>query len=159
MSAERKKFVVIQVVTLIVINTIVSSFISWVMLGSLEMVPLWGTRSVAGNTIVGVFMMISISCFIITKVVHLMVKNKPHLRSSPMELHPVIKLLSQSLVKRSVRLGLVTTLLVSPVVLGLLIAYGIPQVTFAEFITFKASGSAVLTALLGPLMIIRALAD
>jgi hypothetical protein len=143
-----------------IFNVVVSAGIAWLLFRPLDVVPLWGPQSIAGDTIATCFFLPFLTCLIVTRLAHREVRRgrlpAPRWRRTS---HPVLRRLPAGTGRRAVVLGVLGVLLVAPVTIALLDAANIGALGFTGFVSFKALYAGVLGAAVTPVVALAALGD
>jgi len=142
-----------------VVNFVLNGAIAWLLFRHLDIVPLWGQQSIAGDTIGTTFFLPFLTCLIVTPLARHQAEAS-HLGRLDWTLssHPLLRWLPSGTVRRGLVLGLVCAAVVAPPALSLLSVLGITDLTFWHFVTFKASFAAVLALVVQPFIVLCALA-
>jgi len=142
-----------------VVNLVLNGVIAWALFRGVAVVPLWGTQSIAGDTIGTTFFLPFLTCLIVTRIV------RRHMRTRQLgtlgwtrESHPPLGWLPVGTVRRGLMLGLVCAVGVGPPTVWTLSHLGVSTMPLWGFITFKATFAAVLAALVTPIIALWALA-
>jgi len=141
-----------------IVNLLLNAAIAWLLFRGMEVVPLWGQQSIAGDTIGTAFVLPFLSTLIASAVVRSQVRAG-YVSAVALSASSALRRLPQSLPGRGAVLGLVGVVLTGlPMAVALDVA-GVAEMAFREFIVFKAVFAAVLGALVTPLIARAALAD
>lgn len=160
MSAGYRKYLLGQAVVGAVINFVLNGAIGWMLYRHLPRTPLYGEQSIAGDIVVTSLLLPLLVCLIVTPLVRREVQRGrlpaadwlgPHSKQGA-------RVLGNWLL-RGVVLGVLSTLLVSPVAIWALRAVGVDGLDFWTFVTLKASIAATLAAVITPMVAAWALAD
>ncbi len=127
---------------------------------ALSVMPLWGWPGIVADSMIMIFLLTFLTCLVITWVTYQKIKQKKIAalawrRAS----HPVLKYLPANIWWRSLLLGVVYLVLLTPVVILVLTALGVDSMSFWQFVTFKGSFAGVNALLVGPLSALCALGD
>src|SRR2546428_6686539 len=122
--AVRRYLLLEQGVGAAVFNFVINAAIAWAMFRSVAVVPLWGQRSIMGDTIGTCFLLPLITCLIATRLA------RGHVRAGKVASlgwarasHPALGWLPRATARRGVALGLACIALLAPpalIPLGLL---------------------------------------
>ena len=157
--AHRRYLVLEQGVGGAILNFVLNAAIAWGLFRSLATIPLWGSQSIAGDTIATGFILPFLTCMIVTPLARREVRRG---RFGPVALATQDSLLARLPARtwqRAVVIGLVGAGTAAPVMVLLLAAGGVTAMPFWPFIGFKATFAAALGAVIGPLVALAALAD
>lgn len=152
LSAAHRRLLVLDLgVGASVFNFALNGAIAWVLFRSLSSVPLWGDRSVAGDTLITAFLLPLLTCLIVSRTVHRQVSSGavPRLEGGGRPLASWSKL---SPLSRGALLGVASVALVAVPVVAALGASGFAGFGLWPFIGFKAAFAAVLAALVTPVV-------
>jgi hypothetical protein len=152
LSREHRRFLIVdEIVGSILINFPLNAGIAWALFRSKASVPLWGTSSIAADTIVTAFVLTVATALLATRHARAQViagKLAPvpisEIRSSAW--------LQRSAFMRGTILGLAAIVLAAMPVIGALAIAGPHELSFGGFIWFKATFAAVLGAFVTPLV-------
>jgi len=159
-SPDYRKYLVGQAVMAAAVNLMLNGAIGWILYRHLPRIPLYGGQSVVGDVVVTGFLLPVLVCLIATPIIRSEVR-KARLPAASW-LRPGLSRTASvlgNLLLRAVVLGVLSTLLVSPVTILTLHALGVDGLKFWTFVAFKASFAAVLAALITPMVAAWALKD
>jgi len=141
-----------------VINFLLNGAIAWLLFRGLERVPLWGQQSIAGDTVGTCFFLPFLTTLIVTPLARGRVRTGS-LRALPWtrETHPPLRWLPEGTLKRGLVLGVATALLVGPLSVALLAWSNVQELSFWQFVWFKAAFAAVLALIVTPIISIWAI--
>ena len=141
-----------------IVNLLLNAGIAWLLFRGMEVVPLWGQQSIAGDTIGTAFVLPFLSTLIASAVVRSQVRSG-YVSAVALSARSALGRLPRSLAGRGAVLGLIGVVLTGLPTAAALDAVGVAQMAFGDFITFKAMFAAVLGALVTPVIARAALAD
>jgi hypothetical protein len=141
-----------------VVNFVLNGLIAWLSFRHLEVVPMLGQQSIMGDMVGTTIVLPVLTCLIVTRIVAW------HLRTGKVSI-PDWSSASQSFLgklpngafARGLALAVPTMLLAVPLLYGLLMAAGVTSLELRPFVLFKASYSAVMAALVQPVVAMWAL--
>lgn len=151
--AHRRFLVVDQGVAPALFNLALNAGIAWLMFRSVEVVPLWGQSSIAGDTLGTAFVLPFATALIVSRMVRSQVLQGrvPRLVEPPVG-GLMARFAARSPWRRGAALGLAGIFGAAvPVVVFLSLA-GPQEMALHAFLWFKASFAAVLAALVTPLI-------
>ena len=141
-----------------IINLVLNAPIAWLLFRGMEVVPLWGQQSIAGDTIGTAFVLPFLTALIASTVVRSQVRSG-YVPAAALSATSALRLLPRSLAARGAVLGLIAIVLTGlPTAVALDVA-GVGEMAFGDFVMFKAAFAAVLGALVTPIIARAALAD
>jgi hypothetical protein len=159
-STHRHYLILEQGIAPSILNFFINGAIAWFFFRSLTLVPLWGSQSIAGDTIATAFFLPFISCLISTPLAHWDVRRG---RITPvagfLRRHSILQKLFDFLLLRAISFGSISMITVSAISLFALIGVGIHEFSFWQFLIFKASFAACLAMLVSPIIGWCALGD
>jgi hypothetical protein len=158
LSSTHKRFLLLeQGFGSVVVNLLINGVIAFLLFRGALVVPLWGQQSIAGDTIGTTFLLPLITCLIATPLVRRQVRAG---RVAPVAGTPMgLDWVPGHTFWRGVVLGVIATLLVAPLAIGVLAALGVTQQSFWGFVVFKAVFAAALGAVVTPLIALWAIAS
>jgi hypothetical protein len=157
---QRSFFMQEQIIGPAVINFVLNGLIAWLVFRTRALVPLWGDTSIAADVTSTLFILPLVTCLITTPLVHRAVaKGKVAPVSWALRDHPVLRRLPSGLFARAALLGLVTAVVLAPVVLGLLIATNVEALPVVTFAFTKGVFCAAVAVVVTPLAALYALAQ
>jgi hypothetical protein len=141
-------------------NFLVNGVIAFLLFRSLERVPLWGQKSIVGDTIGTCFFLPFFTALIVTPLVRKRVRAGS---LGPLawtrETHPPLGWLPSTTGKRGLVLGAACALLVGPASIWLLSRLGVAELAFWPFVGFKALFAAALALVVTPIIALWAMAS
>ncbi len=159
-AAHRRYLVFEQGLGAILINFGLNFGIAWAMFRGLSAVPMWGTQSIAGDTIGTSFVLPFLTCLIVTPLVRREVTRG---RLPPFERGPadyrLLAWLPNTAFRRALVFGATATALVSPIAILAFLAAGLDGIGPGAFMWIKAAYAGLLAGIVSPLIAARALAD
>jgi hypothetical protein len=142
-----------------VINFALNAGIAWLLFNRLASVPLWGSQSIAGDTIGTCFFLPFLTALIVTPLARMRVRaGKLDAPAWRVESHGLLARLPRGTVRRAAYLGGACALSVAPVTIAILDGLEITALQLWSFIAFKAVFAALLAALVTPLIALYAIA-
>jgi hypothetical protein len=144
-----------------VVNLLLNGAIGWLLYRHLPRVPLYGPQSIACDLIVTGLVLPVLICLIVTPLVRGEARRArlpvtSWIGSSPHHAVPP----PGNLLVRALVLGVLTALVVSPILIFALDALvAADGMAFWTFVAFKASLAAALAAVLTPIVVMRALGE
>lgn len=143
------------------INTVINGVLGWLTFRDVASVSLWGTEAAAGPDTLGtLFFLPLITCFIVTPIVRRQTRNGTVAPADADRVIPAwLRFARRPLLPRALRLGFSTFVLLVAPTLAALLVFAPTEMALWPFLIFKASFSAVLGALVTPLIALVALAD
>ena len=160
MSRDYRKYLLGQGMIGAGINLLLNGVIGWMLYRDLSYIPLYGERSLAGDIVVTSLLLPALVCLIATPLIRSEVRRARLPAASwlrPGRSRPAR--LPSNLLFRSLVLGVLSALLVSPVTIWALRTLGIDGLGFWTFVAFKAGFAAGLAAVITPIVAALALRD
>ncbi len=158
--AHRRYLILEQGIGAVIVNLFTNATAAWLLFRSLEVVPLWGPRSIAGDTVATTFLLPFITCLIVTWLAHRAVDGgrfpPPEWRRAS---HPALGRLPRSTYLRGLLLGFVCMIVVAPVSIWALQVLEVVELSFWRFVLFKALFAGALAAPVTPIIAWCALGD
>lgn len=141
-------------------NVALNAAIAWAMFRHLDVVPLWGQESIAGDTLGTSFFLPFFTALIVTALVRRRVRRGgldglPWTRES----HLLLAWLPVGTIRRALALGGLCLIVVGPLTVLALHGLSIAQLDFWPFIAFKATFAGILALLVTPVISLWALAE
>ena len=124
----------------------------------MEVVPLWGQQSIAGDTIGTAFVLPFLTALIASVVVRSQVRSG-YVPAAALSASSALRRLPRSLAGRGAVLGILAIVLTGLPTAAALDVAGVGEMAFGDFVLFKAVFAAVLGALVTPIVARAALAD
>jgi hypothetical protein len=151
-DAHRRFLVVDEVIGSSIVNFVLNAGIAWWMFRAATSVPLWGSASIAADTLSTAFVLPLLTALIATPLVRIQVaRGKLPLHDLAVPRRSTFWT-RRSFPVRGALLGLAAIVVVGAPVVGAFALVGPPQLTTRHFIWFKASFAAGLGALVTPLL-------
>jgi hypothetical protein len=158
--AHRRYLVLEQGVGAAVVNFVINAAIAAILFYGQASVPLWGTQSIAGDTIGTTFFLPLLTCLIVTRVARGQLRGgRPIGLGWTRTSHPLLGWLPIGTFRRGLAFGLLSTALVAPPAVWALAALHVTMLSFGQFIVFKAAFAAALAAVVTPIITVWAIAE
>jgi hypothetical protein len=142
------------------INFALNGATGWLMFRGVDPVPTWGIASSAGPDLIGTcFFLPAITSLIVTPIVRRHARSGLVRRVSEADLPSWMRSFHRALAIRAVLFGLACLVVVGTLLAGVLLLAGPAQLGLTPFLWLKASFSALLGALVTPVIALVALAD
>lgn len=143
-----------------IINFIINGAIAWAIYRPMAAVPIWGERSIAGDTFSTAFLLPFFVCLIVTPLTHRKVRRGeiPALCWRRVS-HPVLGRLPSSAILRALVFGIFCAISVASFTVFALGALGINEMALLPFLTFKSTFAAILAGVVAPVSARLALGD
>ncbi len=161
MNRNHYKYLIIeQVILAFIINFIINAAIGYVVYHGISTLPMWGMKSIVGDSITMTFLLTLIVSFVVTMTTNKKVRSG-HLESLiwRRSSNIILTKLPQNTLWRSLILAVVFTIIVTPVVIGTLAVLNINEMTHLTFVMFKGFLAGFLAIMVAPLVAICALGD
>jgi hypothetical protein len=157
MTADHRKYVLIETAISVVFNTIFSIIFAFVAAQGADRLPLWGPTGMAVDLVPTVFMITLVTTVVVTLLTYkrLAAGKAPALergQGGPLAWAP------RNAFARGVIYGALFAAVLVPLSIGALLALGVESLPFSAFLPFKAVYGAVYAALVTPLIVRAALA-
>jgi hypothetical protein len=141
------------------VNFLINAGIALLLFRHLDVVPLWGTESIAGDTIGTCFFLPFLTGLIVTRLARRRVaageiEGSGWTRAT----HPVLGWLPRRTVRRSLALGGLCAAAVAPAAIATLTILDVRELPLGRFVLAKAVFAAVLAALVTPVIALWAIA-
>jgi hypothetical protein len=134
--------------------------IAWPMFRTLPSVPLWGTMSIAADTLSTCFLLPFMTCVVVTRLAVREIRrgrfDPPGWRRSS---HRILGRLPSNTQVRALLLGALGLAFVAPVTLLVFVAMGVTSLPLREFLIFKSASSGVLGGIFTPIVALASLGD
>jgi len=146
-----------HVVGAAIVNMLLNALIAWLSFRHVDVVPLWGEQSIAGDMVGTTIILPLLTCLIVTRIVAWHLRQG---RISPKEWSGdggVLRRLPQGAFRRGLALGAMSTVVVVPLLVGGLLAVGTASMELETFVIFKASYAGLLGAMVQPVVALWAL--
>ena len=160
LAVHRQFLVAEQCIGAALFNLALNAAIAWGMYRHLDVVPLWGQESIAGDTVGTCFFLPFFTALIVTRLAAGRVRDGklPAVERSR-DSYPGLARLPIGTLSRAAALGLTCVLVFGSVALLALWALEVGSLSFWPFVGFKAAFAALLAALVTPAIALAALAD
>lgn len=143
-----------------IFNLVLNGAIAWALFRHLDVVPLWGKESIAGDTLATCFFLPFFTALIVTPLVRRRVsKGGIDGLSWTRDSHSLLGWLPAGTFRRALALGGLTLVVVGPLMMLALHGLAVGQLAFAPFVAFKALFAGLLALLVTPVISIWALAE
>lgn len=161
MNRNHYKYLIIeQVILAFIINYIVNAAIGYAVFHGIGTLPMWGMKSIAGDTIIMTFLLSLIVSFVVTLTTHKKIRSgQLESLSWRRSSNAILAKLPQNTFWRSLVLAVVFTIIVAPVVIGALAVLNINEMPHLAFVIFKGFLAGFLAIIVAPLAAICALGD
>ena len=159
-AAHRRYLVLEQGLGAVLVNFALNFAIAWAAFRGMAAVPMWGSQSIAGDTIATSFLLPFLTCLIVTPLAQREV-GRGRLPAFERDRADVALLarLPRSTLRRAAVLGLVATLLFAPIAIAVFHAAGLDGSDARTFMWVKAAYAALLAGIVTPPIALGALAD
>ncbi len=159
-AAHRRYLVLEQGLGAVLINFVLNFGIAWAAFRGMSAVPMWGTQSIAGDTIGTSFVLPFLTCLIVTPLARREVTRGrlPAFEHGPGDSR-LLALLPNTTFRRALVLGATATVLIAPIAIFTFHSAGLGGIEPGAFIWIKAAYAGVLAGIVSPLIAARALAD
>jgi hypothetical protein len=161
MNRSHYKFLIVeQVILAFIINYIVNAAIGYVAYRGISTLPMWGMKSIVGDSIIMIFLLTIIVAFVVTLTTHKKVKGG-HLESLGWRRssNAILAMLPQNTFWRSLELAIIFTIIITPIVIGVLLLLNITEMTHMTFVIYKGLLAGLLAIIVAPLAAVCALGD
>jgi hypothetical protein len=161
MSSEQRRYLLLEHgLGAAAVNFVLNGAIAWLMFRQVASVPLWGSQSIAGDTIGTSLLLPLITCVIVTRVARAHVRAG---RVAPLGWSAVsrraLRWLPAGTLRRGFSLGLTSVALPGALTVGALAVLGVAEMPRGSFLVFKACFAGALAALVTPVIALSAIAD
>jgi hypothetical protein len=134
--------------------------IAWAMFRALPSVPLWGTMSIAADTLSTCFLLPFMTCVIVTRLAVREIRrgrfDAPGWRRSS---HRILGRLPTNTQARALLLGILGLAVVAPPTLLVFVALGVTELPLRDFLIFKSTYAGVLGGIFTPIVALASLGD
>jgi hypothetical protein len=157
-AAQRTFITNEQTIAPAVFNFLLNAGLGWVLFRHLQLVPLWGDPSIAGDIAGTLFFLPFFTCLIVTPLVKRAARagKVEGLAIAPAE-HPLLRLLPRSIWARAMVVGLASVVLLGGPLIGLLSVLGVEGWSVGTAVTIKGIYAALIAALVTPYLALYAL--
>jgi hypothetical protein len=158
MTRHQRTYVLSQTIIGAAVNFMLNALIGWAAYRSLAHLPVSGSPSIMGDLVVTAFVLPVLVCLIVTPLVR---AETRHGKIEPLERsHGLVpRLLPRGVVVRGILLGVLAGGTIGLLTIGALKALGVGEMSFGEFVIFKAALGGSLAALITPVVVLGALMD
>jgi hypothetical protein len=159
-AAHRRYLVLEQGLGAVLINFALNFAIAWAAFRGMSAVPMWGTQSIAGDTIGTSFVLPFLTCLIVTPLARREVTRGrlPAFERGRVD-GSVLGLLPSTTFRRALVLGATATVLIAPIAIVAFHSAGLDGIEAGTFMWIKAAYAGVLAGIVTPLIAAGALAD
>ena len=161
MEPHHRRFLLLeQGIGSAIFNILLNGAIAWAMFRHLDVVPLWGQESIAGDTLGTTFFLPFFTALIVTPLVRRRVRHGGlDALGWTRDSHSVLGWLPPGTFRRALTLGFVTLIVVGPLAVLALHVLSVDQLAFGPFIIFKSVFAGLLALVVTPVISIWALAE
>lgn len=158
--AHRRYLILEQGLGAVLINFVLNFAIAWAAFRGMAAVPMWGTQSIAGDTIGTSFVLPFLTCLIVTPLARREVSRGrlPAFERGRADVS-VLGLLPTTTFRRALVLGAAATVLFAPIAILVFHSAGLGGVDAGTFVWVKAAYAGGLAGIVTPLIAASALAD
>jgi hypothetical protein len=152
LSSEHRRFLWLdQGVAPVIFNFALNAGIAWLSVRTLASMPLWGSQSIAVDTIATAFILPLMTALVVTRLVGHQVAGA---RLSPLPPDaPAVRLwVARSSARRGTLLGLASIVVAAIPAVALLVSLDVASFDPSSFVWFKASFAALLAGAVTPLL-------
>jgi hypothetical protein len=143
-----------------IFNLLLNGAIAWALFRHLDVVPLWGQESIAGDTLGTCFFLPFFTALIVTPLVRRRVRTGGIAALDwTRESHTLLGWLPVGTFRRALALGAVTLAVIGPLAILALQALAVGELRFTPFVAFKAVFAGLLALLVTPVISLWALAE
>ena len=158
--AHRRYLLVEQGIGAAVFNFALNAGIAWLLFRSQDVVPLWGDRSIAGDTIATSMILPFLTTLIVTPTARRQVRaGRVAALGWSRATHPTLGWLPRGTFARAFVLGVVCAVVLSPITLLVLGLLHVADLGFGRFVLFKAAFAAMEALLVTPVVSLWAIAE
>lgn len=161
MEPHHRRFLIVeQGIGSALFNLVLNGAIAWALFRDLDVVPLWGQASIAGDTLGTCFFLPFFTALIVTPLVRRRV-NKGGIDGLgwTRESHALLGWLPAGTFRRALALGALTLVVIGPLMILALHGFSVAELAFGPFIAFKATFAGLLALLVTPVISLWALAE
>lgn len=159
-AAQRHFITAEQTIVPAVFNLAFNAGLGYLLFRHLQLVPLWGDPSIAGDIVGTLFFLPFFTCLIVTPLVKRAARSgKVEWLSIAAREHPLLRLWPRSVWARAVVVGLACVVLLGPPSIGLLSLLGVEGWSLTTAIVFKGIYAGLLAALVTPYFALYALTN
>jgi len=158
--AQRRYLLVEQGIGAAIFNFVLNAAIAWLVFRSQDAVPLWGDRSIAGDTIATSMILPFLTTLIVTPTARRQVRTGRVVSLGwTRATHPTLGWLPRGTLARAFVLGVVCAVVLSPLTLLVLAMLHVADLGLGRFVVFKASFAAFEALLVTPVVSLWAIAE
>jgi hypothetical protein len=158
MSDDHRRYLIVeQGGGAAIVNFLLNGAIAWGVFRHLDVVPLWGEQSIAGDTIVTGVVLPLLTCLIATGIVRRQVLGGKV--RALVDAHPSVAWMPQRTVVRGLVLAMAVSLTLVPSTLALLTVLGVEGMGFWGFVLFKATWASAAAFVVQPVVALWAIGD
>ena len=152
---EFKKFLAVQLIISVFINLTLNAGIAILLFRGINPVPLWGNPGIALDTLATAFLLPWLTVLIVAPfaraemrkgTIERFRKELGRVRSSYLRYMPV------GIVAQSMTIGIGITVIAAPVLVGILYAVGVSEMSYHAFIAYKTVFATILTFPVSPIV-------
>ncbi|HEX6687844.1 MAG TPA: hypothetical protein VF085_04175 [Solirubrobacterales bacterium] len=165
LSESHRRWIVLRaLLAAAAINVVINAAMAWLSVHGQDGVPLWGApmaeTTIIWNVVSTLFLLPLITCVLVTRVVRQEVRqgsltSLSRLRSA----HGWLAALPSTPWRRGVAFGAIAVVVLAPPLTLALAASGFPELTGGQFIACQAAFTAVLGAIVTPVIALYAMVD
>jgi hypothetical protein len=143
-----------------VVNFLVNGAIAWIAFQSSAVVPFWGIQSISSDILGTTLLLPLITCLIITPLARRELHRKrfPAIEL-PRQLHQALSRIPDNTIIRAFVVGILSLIIFGPISLFILSSLEILQLSFWQFVVFKAIFASGLGIIVTPLIGLWVLGD
>lgn len=158
MSLSLRHYLLMEhVVGAAIVNILLNALIAWLSFRQVDVVPLWGEQSIAGDMVGTAIILPVLTCLIVSRIVAW------HLRQG--RISPAgwtgngdwLRKLPVGAFRRGLALGAVTAAIFVPLLIGALLVIGAASLKLQAFVIFKALYAGAMAAMVQPVVALWAL--
>ena len=143
-----------------ILNFFINAAIAMGMFYSIAVIPLWGIQSIMADFLGTIFILSFITSCIVTPMTYKTIAMKKLPVSKwRRESHALLGRLPEKILPRAAIFALTFLIILAPIVIFTVSASGIHEMAFRDFIIFKGIFSAILAAIVTPIITLAALGD
>lgn len=158
MTQNQHRYLTSQAIVGAAVNLVLNGAIGWVAYRSLARIPFSGSPSISGDLVATAFLLPLLVCLIVTPLVRAESRNGKIEPAKPSQ-GLLSRVLPNGLVLRGIVLGLLASVTIAPLMTLALQALGVREMSFWQFVSFKAAFGGALATLITPVVALRALMD
>ena len=159
MKQDLKQYMVKETLFSVVFNIALNATIGILLFHAAETIPLYGPRSIAGDTIATAFLL----SFLVSLIVSPLTKRrmrKGHIPNWEQEAtrYRVLRILPSGTLPGALVLAVLVTTVTIPIALATFNALSVTELTFIAFVAYKSTLAAILAAIVTPIATLRSMA-